>query len=220
MSVFLIVVGLTGTLLAFRTKLDRRLNPQLYADGKPGQPPLDFATLAERAEALVPQAWPGYFSIESGQSVIALRPRTNPATGQPYQLAFDHLILDPYTGRELGRCCDNDDRHWRMRVMPFIYDLHANLAMGPTGEWILGIVALAWTLDCFVGFYLTLPRATGGFWDRWRAAWQVKWASRCLSHQLRFASGRRVMVLASAVCFPLVERDACFEASLRARDKS
>jgi uncharacterized iron-regulated membrane protein len=175
MSVFLIVVALTGTLLAFRAKLDRLLNPQLYTDGKPGQPPLDLAALAERAEALAPQARPGFFSIEPGQSAIALRPRKNPATGQPYQLAFGHLILDPYTGRELGRCCDNDARHWRMRVMPFIYNLHANLAMGPTGEWILGIVALVWTLDCFVGFYLTLPRGSGGFVERWKYAWQVKW---------------------------------------------
>ena len=175
MSAFLIVVALTGTLLAFRVKLDRLLNPELYADGKPGQPPLELATLAERAEALVPEARPGFFSIESGQAGITLRPRTNLATGRPYQLAFDHLILDPYTGRELGRCCDNDSRHWRMRVMPFVYDLHANLAMGPTGEWILGVVALVWTLDCFVGFYLTLPRSTGGFWNRWKLAWQVKW---------------------------------------------
>ena len=175
MSVFLIVVGLTGTLLAFRAKLDRLINPELYAEAKPGQVPLDLATLAERAEALVPEARPGYFSIESGQSTIALRPRPNPANCQPNQLAFDHLILDPYTGRELGRCCDNDPRHWRMRVMPFIYNLHANLAMGPIGGWILGIVALAWTLDCFVGFYLTLPRSSRGFWNRWKVAWQVKW---------------------------------------------
>lgn len=180
MSVFLVLVGLTGALLAFRTKLDRLLNPQLYADGKPGQPPLDLATLAERAEALVPEARPGYFSIESGQSVIALRPRINPGTGLPYQLAFGHLILDPYTGRELGRCCDNDARHWRMRVMPFVYDLHANLAMGPNGGWVLGIIALVWTLDCFVGFYLTLPRPPGGFWERWKMAWQVKWRANAL----------------------------------------
>lgn len=39
MSVFLIVVGLTGTLLAFRAKLDRLINPELYAEAKPGQAP-------------------------------------------------------------------------------------------------------------------------------------------------------------------------------------
>ena len=70
MAAFLILEGLTGTALAFRTKLDRVLSPQLFADAKPGQAPLDLATLAERAEALVPQARPGYFSIDDGRTVI------------------------------------------------------------------------------------------------------------------------------------------------------
>jgi len=173
MTVFLIVVGLTGTLLAFRSKIDRGLNPQWYAPPEPGQSPLDLATLAEKAELLVPQARPGYFAIDNDQANIALRFRTNPATGQPYQSDFDHLILDPYTGRELGRCCLSTD--WRANFMPFVYKLHTSMAMGSVGAWTLGIVALIWTLDCFVGFYLTLPRGSGGFWQRWKYAWRVKW---------------------------------------------
>jgi len=173
MTVFLIVVGLTGTLLAFRSKIDRVLSPQWYGSPQPGQSPLDLATLAEKAELLVPQARPGYFAIDNNQASIALRFRTNPATGQPYQLGFDHLILDPYTGRELGHCCSNTG--WRANFMPFIYKLHTSMAMGSVGAWTLGIVALVWTLDCFVGFYLTLPRGGGGFWQRWKYAWLVKW---------------------------------------------
>jgi len=173
MTVFLIVVGLTGTLLAFRTKIDRALNPQLYGSSQIGQPPLDLATLAEKAELLVPQARPGFFAIDNDQANISLRFRTNPATGQPYQSDFDHLILDPYTGRELGRCCAHPN--WRINFISFIYKLHTSMAMGSVGAWTLGIVALVWTLDCFVGFYLTLPRGSGGFWQRWKYAWQVKW---------------------------------------------
>lgn len=67
MTVFLIVVGLTGTLLAFRSKIDRVLNPQWHASPEPGQVPLDLATLAEKAESLVPQARPGYFAIDNDQ---------------------------------------------------------------------------------------------------------------------------------------------------------
>jgi uncharacterized iron-regulated membrane protein len=60
--------------------------------------------------------------------------------------------------------------------------LHYALAM-PTqvGMLVLGIVALVWTLDCFVGFFLTLPLSRGanpegtGFWRRWKPAWLVKW---------------------------------------------
>jgi PepSY-associated TM region len=61
-------------------------------------------------------------------------------------LGFDHLILDPYTGRELGRCCT--DSNWRVNFLPFVYELHTTVAMGNTGAWILGIVALVWTLYC------------------------------------------------------------------------
>jgi len=175
MTVFLIVVGLTGTLLAFRSKIDRVLNPQWHASPEPGQLPLDLATLAEKAESLVPNARPGYFAIDNDQASIALRFRMNPATGQPYQSDFDHLILDPYTGRELGRCCASPD--WRTNFLPFVYKLHTSMAMGSVGAWTLGIVALVWTLDCFVGFYLTLPRGNGGFWQRWKYAWQVKWSA-------------------------------------------
>ena len=34
------------------------------------------------------------------------------------------------------------------------------LALGGLGGWLLGVVALAWTIDCFVGFYLTLPMSS------------------------------------------------------------
>ncbi len=46
--------------------------------------------------------------------------------------------------------------------MPFIWQLHLSLALGEWGAWVLGI-ALVWTLDCLIGFYLTLPVSTGAF---------------------------------------------------------
>jgi len=38
----------------------------------------------------------------------------------------------------------------------------------------MGIVALLWTLDCFVGMILTWPRARP-FLVKWKPAWLVKW---------------------------------------------
>jgi len=102
-----------------------------------------------------------------------LRPRKDPSTGKPYILDFSHLILDPHSGRELARCCVGSS--WRVDFLGFVYKLHTSVALGETGALILGIVALIWTLDCFVGFYLTLPRGQGGFWKRWKYAWNVKW---------------------------------------------
>ena len=174
MTVFLILVGLTGSLLAFRMDLERLINPQLFAAPKLGQSPLDLATLAERAEAIAPQARVGYFVVERGQAAMSCVPRNDPTTGKPYQLKFDHIFLDPYTGKELGRRRDGDLKQGRINFMPFIYDLHSTLTMGRTGGLILGFVALVWTLDSFAGFYLTLPRGRGHFWRRWKFAWSVK----------------------------------------------
>jgi uncharacterized iron-regulated membrane protein len=64
--------------------------------------------------------------------------------------------------------------------MPFIYRLHYELALGSVGLWTLGIVALAWTLDCLWSLLLTLPKpsravsARHGFWARWKPAWLIK----------------------------------------------
>ena len=48
--------------------------------------------------------------------------------------------------------------------MGFIYDLHTSLTTRTDWGWrFVGAVALLWTIDCFVAFFLTLPRGTGPF---------------------------------------------------------
>ncbi len=55
--------------------------------------------------------------------------------------------------------------------------------MGTVGTWIFGLVALLWTLDCFVGAWLTFPpprrrdarHRPRRFWTRWAKAWQIRW---------------------------------------------
>ena len=175
MTVFLIVVGLTGSLLAFKTDLERLICPRIYAAPRPSVPPLDFATLAERAEALVPQGQVITVALEEpDQALVVFEPREDPATGKPYKLDFVQMFVDPWTGEELGRRRPGDLSQGLIKLMPFIWDLHLSLALGGWGAWVLGIVALVWTLDCFIGFYLTLPVSSGAFWRRWKPAWLVK----------------------------------------------
>jgi uncharacterized iron-regulated membrane protein len=155
--------------------------------------PLDLATLAMRAEAQEPHARVGYFAIVPGLGhvMIAMGPRTDPRTGKPYVLPFYHVFLDPYTGRELGRRRDGDLSQGRINIMPFLFDLHTSLAAGSGGALVLGIVALAWTIDCFVGFYLTLPRGLAKFVRHWKPAWLLKWQASVfrLQFDLHRASG-------------------------------
>lgn len=176
MAAFLFVAGITGSILAFNSELERVFAPQLFAEPARGMRPLDLATLAERADAIVPNGRAEIVSYaDVNQVKVDFLPRIDPATNRQYNLGFDEFFIDPWTGKELGRRIRGDLSQGVVNLMPFIYDVHWTLFAGSIGQWILGSVALLWTLDCFVGFYLTLPRRSGGFWPRWRHAWWVKW---------------------------------------------
>ncbi len=175
---FLLVEGLTGALLAFNADLRGVFDPRLVAaKPPPGAERLSLAALAERAEALEPTEHVGYFA-ENRDDRVTLRMvgRRNPATGEKYPDVPFHVFLDPWTGERLAATEPvTTSARFLAAVMPFLYDLHVKLAVGKTGVWILFVVALFWTIDCFVGFYLTLPITLERFSARWKSAWLVKW---------------------------------------------
>jgi uncharacterized iron-regulated membrane protein len=178
MASFLILVGVTGSLLAFNSELERLISPQLYTASRPDGAPLDAASLALRAESLVPKRRVHSVSFaEPDQVLVTMGPRGDSKTAAD-SLSFNQLFLDPYTGGELGRRSWGAISEGWINLMPFLYKLHLQLALHMTGMWILGIVALIWTLDCFVGFYLTLPVGRGAFCRHWKPAWLIKWSAR------------------------------------------
>ena len=96
----------------------------------------------------------------------------------PTQADLSTLYVDPWTGKQLARVDSGRD------LMGLIYSLHYSLGLGGTGARVLGVIAVLWTLDCFVAFYLTLPvrRRAGttvsasapSWWARWKPAWLIK----------------------------------------------
>ncbi len=201
MAGFLVIVGLTGSLLAFYPELQRLLNPHWYPDREPATW-LPASDLAELVEARDPRLQVTRMELqafdETTTAWVATRPDS--ASQPPTELEYYRMILDPTTGQELDRC-----RLWGsipLNLMDFIYSLHYALALGMTGMWILGICALVWTVDCFVGFYLTLPAGPRvkaaaprtldqSWWTRWKPAWLVKWKSSAyrLNFDLHRAGG-------------------------------
>lgn len=190
MAGFLFVSGVTGAVISWDHELDDLLNPHLMyarAEGAP-QPALD---LARRIEARDPRVLVTYVPLapEPGRSLaFGVAPRHDPSTGKHYEVGYNQVFLDPATGEELGR------REWGAvwpitpeTFVSFLYVLHYTLHIPEVwgidrwGVWLLGGIAVVWTLDCFVGFYLTLPpRPAGsggpraGFWARWKPAWLIK----------------------------------------------
>ena len=191
MAAFLVVEGISGSLLAFEGPIDQWLAPQTFAPARPGVAPLPLSVLAERLEASEPRLRVGYFSIEGPQAVMRVLPRNEPATGKPYPLGFDHVILDPWTGRELIRTREGDLSAGPANLMSFVYDLHQNLALGPWGTILLGVVAVVWTLDCFLAVALTFPVSLRGFLRHWKTAWLLKWPASAFrfTFDLHRASG-------------------------------
>jgi len=170
---FLIVLGLTGSIITFNVELERVISPQLFATSRPGDSPLGLAVLAERAEAAEPQARLAYIVLRPGQAIARMKPRSN-TSGKTSPIDFDQIFLDPFTGAELGRRREGDLFQGWINLIPFIYRLHRELAAGRTGVLILGGAALVWTLDCFVALYLTLPLTVVRFWRRWSRSWRVR----------------------------------------------
>lgn len=186
MAGFLVLVGVTGSLLAFLPELDHLANPKVYQvnSGKP----LGLARLAELGLEKVPEA--RVDTVFYGDEGSAAWVGVSPFPGEP-ELGFRYLRLDPVTGDEIMRFTWGSISEGVYNVMPFIYKLHFALALdGPVGTWILGICALVWTLDCFVAFYLTLPRRRKAssprvplssgkgrkrWWQRWKPAWKIRW---------------------------------------------
>lgn len=96
MALFLIVAGVTGSLIAFYDELDCAVNPRLFRVTPRGTA-LDAPALIERAEAGVPEGRVTDIILHRApdqSAMVRMEPRTNPATGQPYVLDFTERGLD------------------------------------------------------------------------------------------------------------------------------
>lgn len=197
-AAFLIVSGTTGAVISWDHELDEWLNPNLNEVKSTGEskPALE---LVKQVEARDPRIAVLYFPLlaEPGESLaLFVGPRPDPQTSRLYEVDYNQVFLDPVTGAELGR------RLWgqawpvtRETLVSFLYRLHYTLHIPELwsndriGLWLMGAVALVWALDCFIGFYLTLPlrhapnagrpaaverELRKGWWARWKPSWRIK----------------------------------------------
>lgn len=185
---FLFISGVTGAIISWDHELDDLLNPHLMharAQG-PAKPPLELAKVIEARDPRVQVTFIP-LAPEPGEAyAFGVSPKQDPATGKLYAPGYNQVFIDPASGAELGR------REWGAAwpittetFVSFLYVLHYTLhipalwGIDRWGVWLMGVVAVLWTIDCFGGFYLTLPSrasAKGGksFVSRWKPAWQIK----------------------------------------------
>lgn len=203
MAAFLFFSGVTGAIISWDHELDELLNPHLL-DARSQGPALPSLELARAIEARHPQVdvtW-APLQVEQGHSLaFVVEPKVNPATGRLFDVGYNQVFINPPDGAELGT------RNWgavwpitRETFVSFLYQLHYTLHLPEMfgserwGVWLLGAIAILWTFDCFVGFYLTLPARrreappevqaldeqassaapARSYWQRWKPSWKVR----------------------------------------------
>jgi len=174
-AAFLLVAGLTGVMMAFYPQLDPVVNPHLYVVEAPadGRPMLDPLVLHERVVAQFPDDEVDWLILE----------RT-PGRSVNYWIDDQETFIDPYTAEVMGRRTFGHITEGRENLLTFLYRVHYTLGLGDVGTWLMGVVALLWTVDCFVGAYLTFPprpvregEGIGTWTRRWARHWGVKTGS-------------------------------------------
>jgi uncharacterized iron-regulated membrane protein len=205
---FVVMAGLTGSLLSFHDRIDQSINSHLFHVQPAGTrlSPLELRVRAEQAE---PRASIDSVRLDEGAddaAVFTLRPRIDPATGKPYELEADQLFLDPYTGEKIGERDTDVHALDREHVMETIFMLHRYLLLGDAGTKILVWVALAWFLSTIIGFYLTLPPKSRRFFPGWKPAWLVQWRAPLprFAFDLHRATGLWLWILLFTVSFGAV----------------
>lgn len=188
MAAFLIMAGMTGALLAFHDELDTLFNQRLAVVEQAQTPPLSIATLHDKVISHYPEY--GFttmpVAIEPDRAVVFTVDKYKGDVKIDPAPLFQEVYINPYTADIIG-ARDKDEWAWR-NTMWKVFWLHRELLLGDIGRLVLGVIALVWTMNCFIGFYLTFPRAVkknqvsrqepakkrASLLKRWLPAWKIR----------------------------------------------
>lgn len=192
LGLYVVVVCVTGSLVVFRGEIEDVLHSDLTR-----------VTPGPRRMALQPV----YEAVKQAHPGDTLRTiNLPPAPDAAWSLWFTgpkgksfHAYANPYTGKILGDDLANDN------LTEWLYDLHANLLAGGTGEKINGIAAMFFGLLCLSGVVIWWPGrgrvVKQGLTIQWRSQW--KRLNYDLHKVLGIASaGLLLLVIVTGVYFP------------------
>ncbi|MEM7504117.1 MAG: PepSY-associated TM helix domain-containing protein [Pseudomonadota bacterium] len=191
MAGFLLLAGLTGAIIVWTDELDAAINPELFhaPQPEPDAKSLDRLALREIVLEQLPNVDIEYVRLEEvpgENAMFGVVGAIDPSTNQHRDLDFDEVFVNPYTGDVVGKRTWGDISEGLTNLIPFIYTFHYTLALDIVGTYLFGIVALLWTVDCFIGAWLTFPRrqskqsarpSSVSWLKRWSPAWRVRWGA-------------------------------------------
>lgn len=149
-----VLLGLTGSILAFYPELDALLHPEIRVEAS-GPPDWDRALATVRA-AYPDKAGPWRFEVTGETGAIPARYYDPPErAGHAFRPMM--VWLSPDGGAVLRR------DYWGEYAMTFIYDLHYRLLLGETGGTVLGWLGLGLLALLASGLWAWWPR---GSWNK------------------------------------------------------
>lgn len=165
-SVWLLLLAVTGSAIAFYDELDTWLNPDLrrtapVADG--ATPSVERAIC--NAQAALPGLEPTMVDLpnEPGETLWLLGHQHEGDVERDVQ-----VFVRPHDGHVLGWRESGRFALDRQHLMDVLYGLHIDLMLGPVVTWLFGLVSLLWLLDHFAAAFLSVPRLAD-----WRNAFRV-----------------------------------------------
>ena len=168
---WLVVVGLSGSFLAFYPEIDRALNPDWSTPQSRGEP-LPMQRVLDSAR----QAMPGRF-------LHSVFPPDGPndvhhvwfTPSAEDQGRMWEVLVDPDDGRVLGqREAVPTIEFSRRNIANTVYTLHYNLFLGDAGSTLVGFVGLFALVSSLTGVVLWWPRGGRG----WSQALRIKTGAR------------------------------------------
>jgi len=168
-----VLVGLSGSVLAFREDIDEWLNAPLMRVEPPARPslrPLDEILAAATAAA----------PAEGRAERIALSRHARAAVIVSHMVETDDLdsyfyqiFVDPYTARVTGsRLYSHGDEVFSQPFVQIVMAFHWTLLLGVNNAYLLGAVGVVVFLSVLIGLYLWPPRN-----GDWRLGLKIKWGA-------------------------------------------
>jgi len=143
--VFLAILGVTGSLIAFENEIDHWLNGRLSWVQPQGNP-LPLAELSARTEERHPGSRVSAIFLPSDSRVAYAIQLRSTATGRAATYA-----VNPYSGEELG------STEGANRFIRNVHQFHTNLLMGPRGKMITAASAIILLGLSVSGLVLWMP---------------------------------------------------------------
>ncbi|WP_454764737.1 PepSY-associated TM helix domain-containing protein [Cupriavidus campinensis] len=175
-----VLLGLTGTAIAWRDELDTWLNPDLLQASSAARIPVGAATVEALTATLMADpryGKPNLLMLPAHEHgvFIAYYPIKGPEAGPGRSR---QVMIDPITLAVKG------ERLWgvpgvsRQQLMPTLFHLHRYLLAGDTGKTVAGVAGMLLLVVVLLGMVLWLPKLTaramkqsvriahGGSWSR------------------------------------------------------